>query len=191
MSTGSSDATTSGRRNWAILLPLLLFGGLALVFLLQLVSGRDASVVPSALIGAPAPAAEVTPIAGLDTPLLDTSAFQGEVTIVNFWASWCAPCRAEHPLIVDLAGRGDVRVVGINYKDRPEQAKSFLDELGNPFSALGADVNGRVGIEWGVYGMPETFIIGRDGRIAYKHVGPLTPSAVEGRFGNALAAALQ
>jgi len=105
--------------------------------------------------------------------------FKSAVTVLNVWASWCVPCRDEAPLLVRLAGDKRIRIIGINYKDQPDNARRFLGRYGNPFAASGADTSGRAAIEWGVYGVPETFIIGRDGRIAYKLVGPLTPDNLE------------
>ena len=102
--------------------------------------------------------------------------------MVNVFASWCIPCRVEHPIITRLAERDDVAVFGLNYKDKPEDAKAWLAELGDPYDRIGADRDGRVGIDWGVYGVPETFVVGRDGRIRYKHVGPLTAEAVAERI---------
>jgi cytochrome c biogenesis protein CcmG, thiol:disulfide interchange protein DsbE len=101
---------------------------------------------------------------------------------VNVFASWCVACRAEHPVLVELAGRHVVPIHGLNYKDKPADAAQWLDRLGDPYTRTGADLDGRIGIDWGVYGVPETFVIGRDGRIAYKHVGPLTPEFVRDRL---------
>ena len=105
--------------------------------------------------------------------------FKNAVTVLNVWASWCVPCRDEAPLLIKLAGDKRIRLVGINYKDQADNARRFLGRFGNPFAASGADASGRAAIEWGVYGVPETFIVGRDGRIAYKLVGPLTPENLE------------
>lgn len=164
-------------RRLAVLLPLLLFLGLAGLFLAQLTSGRDGAAVPSALIGAPAPATVLPPLEGLGLPGLDLAAARGTVTLVNVWASWCPPCREEHPVLMALAEDPRFSIVGLNYKDRPENARRFLGDLGNPFDAVGVDQAGRAAIEWGVYGVPETFLIGRDGTIRYKHVGPISPDA--------------
>jgi cytochrome c biogenesis protein CcmG/thiol:disulfide interchange protein DsbE len=112
-------------------------------------------------------------------PGLDRAAFAGEVTVLNVWASWCVPCRDEAPLLTTLAQDSRIRVVGINYKDAPENARRFLGRFGNPFAANGIDANGRAAIEWGVYGVPETFVVGRDGRITYKLIGPITPDNLE------------
>ncbi|MBB2972032.1 DsbE family thiol:disulfide interchange protein [Mesorhizobium sp. RMAD-H1] len=182
----NSEATSAPnprRRLLLALLPLAIFLALAAIFTIQLLSGRDESVIPSALIGKPAPAITLPPLEGLmkdgrPVPGLDPASFTGEVTLVNVWASWCVPCRVEHPLLMQLASDERVRLVGINYKDSPENARRFLGDLGNPFSAVGADDNGRAAIEWGVYGVPETFLVGRDGKILYKHVGPFTPESI-------------
>ena len=119
-------------------------------------------------------------------PGLDSASLKGQVTVVNVWASWCAPCREEHPVLMQLARMQGVRLVGINYKDQAENARRFLGALGNPFSAVGADTAGRAAIDWGVYGVPESFIVDANGAIAYKHVGPLTEQALAGPFRQAL-----
>ncbi|PSJ53147.1 DsbE family thiol:disulfide interchange protein [Kumtagia ephedrae] len=161
---------------WAVL-PLAIFLALAALFFVQLMSGRDIAAVPSALIGAPAPETSLPPVEGLGLPGLDSSAFAGKVTLVNVWGSWCGPCREEHPILMALAEDKRFAIAGLNYKDQPENARRFLGDLGNPFSAVGADSSGRAAIDWGVYGVPETFVVGRDGKILYKHVGPLTPQS--------------
>jgi cytochrome c biogenesis protein CcmG/thiol:disulfide interchange protein DsbE len=175
------------------LLPVLVFAGLALLFLVRL-HGGDPSRVPSALIGRPAPAFALAPLEGLQrdgqpVPGLSRDDLKGRVTVVNVWASWCGPCRQEHPLLVELAKDPAIRVVGINQKDNPENARRFLGQLGNPFAAVGVDPNGRASIEWGVYGVPETFIVGADGTIRHKQIGPLTPETMDG-FREALRRAL-
>ncbi len=111
-------------------------------------------------------------------PGLNSSDFLGKVTLVNVWGSWCVPCRQEHPLLLELSKDNRFTLAGLNYKDRPENARRFLGELGNPFHAIGVDDAGRTAIDWGVYGVPETFLVGQDGKILYKHVGPLTPEAI-------------
>lgn len=168
----------AGRRRLLVFLPLLLFLGLAGVFLSQLLSGRDISAVPSALIGHPAPQTNLPPLEGMNLPGLDSKAFAGKVTLVNVFASWCAPCREEHPVLLGLSQDKRYVLAALNYKDQPENARRFLGDLGNPFQAIGSDPTGRTAIDWGVYGVPETFVVGKDGRIAFKHVGPLTPDAV-------------
>jgi len=162
------------------LAPVLVFAALAALFLVRLYAG-DPSRVPSALIGRPVPAFSLAPLPGLATAgqpvpgLSDADLESGRVTVVNIWASWCAPCRQEHPVLMDLAKDPSIRVVGINYKDNPENARRFLGQLGNPFSAVGVDPSGRTAIDWGVYGVPETFVVGPDGAIRHKHIGPLLP----------------
>lgn len=156
-----------------LLVPLLLFLALAALLFFRLGSG-DPSVVPSALLGREAPALQLPPLDGANVPAIDPASFKGNVTVVNVWASWCAPCRAEHPLLEKLSKDTRIRITGINYKDRPANALRFLKEYKNPFAAIGVDEAGRAAIEWGVYGVPETFLVGRDGRIRYKQVGPLT-----------------
>jgi cytochrome c biogenesis protein CcmG, thiol:disulfide interchange protein DsbE len=172
-----------GRRRLIVLAPLVVFLGLVLLFVIRLFAG-DPSRIPSALIGHPAPQTTLPPVAGLDrdgkpVPGLDPASFKGAVTVVNVWASWCVPCHDEAPLLMQLAQDSRLRVVGINYKDEPDNARRFLGRYGDPFAAAGADANGRAAIEWGVYGVPETFIVGRDARIAYKLVGPITPENLD------------
>jgi cytochrome c biogenesis protein CcmG/thiol:disulfide interchange protein DsbE len=185
----TSDIETPARTDYwrsriIVLAPLVLFLGLATLFLIRLGAG-DASRIPSALIGRPAPATNLPPLAGLErdgkpVPGLDGTMFKGAVTVLNVWASWCVPCVDEAPLLVRLARDSRVKVIGINYKDTPENARRFLARYGNPFAAAGADANGRASIEWGVYGVPETFVVGRDARIAFKLIGPITPDNLEG-----------
>ncbi len=179
MSAVADKSANVGRRRLVVLLPLFLFLGLVLLFLIRLYAG-DPSHIPSALIGHPAPETTLPPVAGLDrsgqpVPGIDPLSFKGAVTVVNVWASWCVPCHDEAPLLMQLAQDNRLRLVGINYKDEPENARRFLGRYGNPFAAAGADRSGRAAIEWGVYGVPETFVVGRDARIAYKLVGPITP----------------
>jgi cytochrome c biogenesis protein CcmG/thiol:disulfide interchange protein DsbE len=170
-----TETPSPPRRRLFVLLPLLIFLGLAGLFLSQLLSGRDVSEVPSALIGQPAPQTNLPPLEGSNLPGLDSKSFAGKVTLVNVFASWCAPCREEHPVLLALAQDKRFVMAALNYKDQPENARRFLGDLGNPFQAIGVDEAGRTAIDWGVYGVPETFVIGKDGKIAYKHVGPLTP----------------
>lgn len=172
-----------GHRRLITLIPLLAFLALAALFLYRLGTG-DASRIPSALIGQVAPATDLPPLPGLErdgkpVPGLDSVAFKGEVTLLNVWASWCGPCRDEAPLLMALAADRRFRIAGINLKDQADNARRFLDRFGNPFVANGVDNNGRAAIEWGVYGVPETFVVGRDGRIAYKLIGPITPNNLE------------
>jgi cytochrome c biogenesis protein CcmG, thiol:disulfide interchange protein DsbE len=171
------------RRRMLVLVPLVAFLALAALFVLRLGAG-DPSRIPSALIGRPAPRTDLPPLPGLDrdgkaVPGLNSAEFQGRVTVLNVWASWCVPCREEAALLMTVAADPRVHVVGMNYKDQPDNARRFLGRYGNPFAANGTDGNGRAAIEWGVYGVPETFVIGRDGRIAYKLIGPVTPDNLE------------
>lgn len=166
------------KRRWLTLLPLIAFGALAALFFLRLGSG-DPARIPSVLLGKPAPATTLPALAGLvengtQLPGLTPDLLKGKVTVVNVWASWCVPCHDEAPLLDRLAKDKRFQIIGINYKDATENARRFLGRYGNPFSAVGVDANGRASIEWGVYGVPETFIVGRDGRIAYKLIGPIT-----------------
>jgi cytochrome c biogenesis protein CcmG, thiol:disulfide interchange protein DsbE len=178
MSTVSSEGSGKKQRNLLLLLPLIVFLALAALFFYRLGAG-DPARIPSALIGRPAPATDLPPLPGLQrdgkaVPGLSGTAFQGSVTLVNVWASWCVPCHDEAPLLEQLAKDKRIQLVGINYKDSPDNARRFLNRYGNPFSAVGRDEAGRASIDWGVYGVPETFLVGRDGRIAYKLVGPIT-----------------
>src|SRR5436190_4515080 len=167
-----------------VLLPLAVFLALAALFFFRLGSG-DPSRIPSALIGHPAPETNMPAVPGLlardgkPLPGIAPADFRGAVTLVNVWASWCIPCHDEAPLLNALAADSRIRLVGINYKDQPDNARRFLGRHGNPFVAAGADGNGRASMEWGVYGVPETFLIGRDGKIAYKLVGPITEANLE------------
>ena len=181
--SAATDERAEGRRTRiVVLVPLVIFLGLVSLFLIRLYAG-DPSRIPSALIGHPAPQTMLPAVAGLErdgapVPGLDPAAFKGAVTLVNVWASWCVPCHDEAPLLLQLAEDHRLRVVGINYKDSAENARRFLGRYGDPFVAAGADFSGRAAIEWGVYGVPETFIVGRDARIAYKLVGPITPDNI-------------
>jgi cytochrome c biogenesis protein CcmG, thiol:disulfide interchange protein DsbE len=163
------------------ILPVLVFAGLALL-LWKGLSG-DPSTLPSVLINKPVPNFMLPAVSELQVPgLTDADLKKGSVTIVNIWASWCGPCRQEHPILMELAKRKDIVLVGINNKDDPANAARFLGALGQPFSAVGADTTGRVTIDWGGYGVPETFIVDGQGMIRHKHVGPLTAEIVEGVF---------
>jgi cytochrome c biogenesis protein CcmG/thiol:disulfide interchange protein DsbE len=182
----TTDATPRSkpeRRSWLMALPLVGFLALAGLFLLRL-NGDDPSKIPSALIGHPAPQTALPPLVGLvnnDTqvPGLDPATFKGKVSIVNVWASWCIPCHEEAPLLTALGTDKRLQLIGINYKDAPDNARRFLGRYGNPFGIVGVDGNGRAAIEWGVYGVPETFIVGREGTIVYKMVGPVTPENID------------
>ncbi|MFA6266288.1 MAG: DsbE family thiol:disulfide interchange protein [Pseudolabrys sp.] len=182
--SGTADTTPRKRsRNLVVLLPLIIFAGIAVLFFFGLGAG-DPSKLPSALIGKPVPPTDLPPLEALavngkPVPGLKDDMLKGNVTLVNVWASWCVPCHDEAPLLDQLAKDTRFRIVGINYKDAPDNARRFLYRYGNPFSAVGADVKGRTSIDWGVYGVPETFLVGRDGRIAYKMVGPITAQNID------------
>jgi len=170
------------RRSLLMLLPLIGFAVVAALFWVRL--GGDPSKIPSALIGRPAPATPLPALQGLSrdgaqVPGLDPAAFKGKVSVVNVFASWCVPCHDEAALFMTLGQDKRLQLVGINYKDAPDNARRFLGRYGNPFDIVGVDGNGRASIEWGVYGVPETFVIGRDGNIAYKLVGPVTPENID------------
>jgi cytochrome c biogenesis protein CcmG, thiol:disulfide interchange protein DsbE len=177
----SGDALRTSR--WLMALPLVVFAVLAAIFWFRLGSG-DPSRIPSALIGRPAPQTTLPALAGLlnngaQVPGLDPAVFKGKVSVVNVWASWCVPCHDEAPLLTELGRDNRLQIVGINYKDSPDNARRFLGRYGNPFGIVGVDANGRAAIEWGVYGVPETFIVGRQGTIVYKLVGPVTPDNID------------
>ena len=172
-----SEALESRRRPWLALLPIAAFLLIAALFYRGL-SGNP-SEIPSALIDKPVPQFDLPAVEGLASPGFSSSDLaKGEITLVNVWGSWCVPCRSEHPLLAELAKRRDIRVFGINYKDEPENARRFLGSLGNPFAAVGADRTGRVAIDWGVYGVPETFIVDGAGIIRLKWIGELTEDAM-------------
>jgi cytochrome c biogenesis protein CcmG/thiol:disulfide interchange protein DsbE len=178
MSEPSTVDAAPRTSRWLMVLPLAVFACLAAIFWFRL-GGGDPSRIPSALIGHPAPQTALPALEGLvnngaQVPGLDPSVFKGKVSVVNVWASWCVPCHDEAPLLTELGHDGRLQIVGINYKDSPDNARRFLGRYGNPFGIVGVDANGRASIEWGVYGVPETFIVGREGTIVYKMVGPVT-----------------
>lgn len=180
-----SETPTKPRRRLALLaLPLVVFLALAGLFFSRLESGGDPSRVPSALIGQVAPEARLEPLPGLmregvPVPGFDVADLKGKPTLVNVWASWCVPCREEHPVLMELARNPQWRLVGLNYKDAPDNARRFLGQNGVPYEAVGVDPNGRAAIDWGVYGVPETFVLDRNGVIVRKFVGPLTDQRVK------------
>lgn len=179
-----SRPTAGSRRSGLVLAPLVVFVAVAIMFVFALKRG-DPSRLPSALIGKPAPQLTLPAVEGLvhdGLPIVGFSAADlsgGQAAVVNFWASWCIPCVQEHPLLLALKERTGVKLYGVNHKDSPAAARRFLGRYGNPFAAVGSDSTGRVAIEWGVYGMPETFVIDGRGIIVHKHVGPLSPESLE------------
>jgi cytochrome c biogenesis protein CcmG, thiol:disulfide interchange protein DsbE len=167
--------------------PLIIFLALAVIFFRQMSSGIDVREIPSVLIGQPAPQFNLQDLEGLNSadgpvPGFSSDTLKGRVSVVNVWASWCAPCRTEHPIIMEIARDERFQVLGLNYKDQNENALRFLGQLGNPFDAVGVDPRGKAAIDWGVYGVPESFIVDAEGIVRYKHVGPLTPQTYQSRF---------
>ena len=182
MSSDIEEKATPPRRGLRILLallPLIVFAGLAAVFLMQLGYGKDISEIPSALIGTKAPVLNLAALEGANVPALTDAAVKGKLSLVNVFASWCVPCRQEHPILKELAKDSRITIVGINYKDRQENALRFLGELGNPYAAIGVDPNGKAAIDWGVYGIPESYLVAADGTILYKRVGPFDDKSVQ------------
>jgi len=193
--TDVTEAAANRRRTVLLLIPLAIFLALAALFFFRLGAG-DPNRIPSALIGREVPRTELPPVEGLlrdgtPVPGLSPALFQGKVTLVNVWASWCVPCHDEAPLLDELSRDKRFQIVGINYKDQADNARRFIGRYGNPFAAVGADPNGRAAIDWGVYGVPETFIVGKDGRIAYKLVGPITEQNLAAAVKPAIEKALQ
>lgn len=163
-------------RRVALLLPLAVFVGLAVVLAWGM--SRDPSTIPSALIGKPVPQFSLPLVKGRVLGL-SSSDLRGEVSLVNVFASWCVACREEHPVFMKLKAESIAPIHGLNYKDQPDNAARWLNTMGDPYTRTGADIDGRVAIDWGVYGVPETFVITKDGRIAYKHIGAVTPQVLD------------
>ena len=183
----TTPAPAIRRRRLVAFLPLVLFIGLAGVFLYQLGSGKNASDIPSVLIGTKAPSLALPGLEGLVTdgkpvPALTDAAIAGKLALVNVWASWCVPCRQEHPILLELSRDPRIVLAGINYKDKNDNALKFLRELGNPFAAVGVDPAGKAAIDWGVYGIPETYLVGPDGEILFKQIGPFTTESLRDRL---------
>jgi cytochrome c biogenesis protein CcmG/thiol:disulfide interchange protein DsbE len=193
-STGPAKPSGGFGRYAVALLPLAFFAVIALTAAKMLyeqdVNGKNISEIPSALIGTKAPALDLSPLEGADRPALTTAEIAGRLTLVNVFASWCVPCREEHPMLLELSKDPRINLVGINYKDRAENALRFLGELGNPFNAIGVDPNGKAAIDWGVYGIPESYLVGPDGTILYKKVGPFDAQAIETQLMPAIEKAL-
>ena len=164
-------------RRLLFVLPVLLFAGLALYFALALRPGRDPTLVPSALVGKPVPAFDLPPLQP-GKPGIATKDLKGQVTLLNFFASWCIPCRAEQPVLMQLTRDAKATVYGIAYKDKPEASRAFLAETGDPFARIAVDASGRTAIDFGLYGVPETYVVDRDGIIRFRQVGPLDPDTL-------------
>lgn len=160
---------------FALVMPIIAFLGVSVALGWGLT--RDPREIPSALIGKPVPDFALPPVQGRSLGLSSTD-LRGEVSLVNVFASWCTACREEHPLFMRLAELGSIPLHGLNYKDRPADAEAWLDTLGDPYMRTGADRNGRVAIDWGVYGVPETYVIDHEGRIVFKHVGPVSEAVL-------------
>ncbi len=175
------------KRGLFMSVPLLVV--IAMVGLFASTINRDTSLLPSVLINKPAPEFSLPPIENIENnlPGFSKQDLLGHVSVVNVFASWCIPCRQEHRFLMDLAATSDVKIFGLNQKDAPENARAFLVELGNPYDGVGADTNGRVSIDWGVYGVPETFVINAEGTITYKQIGPLS----ENTYRNGLLPAIE
>ena len=173
---------------WLASVPLLIATVIGGFFLWGLDPDRDPNAIPSVLISRPAPAFELEAVAGLDTPGLSRADLVGNErpVIVNVFASWCVPCRAEHAVLTAFVEQEERTLFGINYKDEPEDAVRWLDELGNPYARIGSDLTGRAGIEWGISGVPETFIVAPDGTVLYRYVGPVVGEDSVQRFRDAL-----
>ena len=174
------DAKVGKFRHLAYFVPVIVFGVIVGYFLWGLDPERDPRAIPSVMIDKPVPEFDLAPIEGMEGPGLKTADLTGgQVTLVNFFASWCVPCRVEHAFLIELVERDGVRLFGINYKNEPEEARAWLAELGNPYAQIGADTSGRAGIEWGVYGLPETFVIDKQGRIRYRQAGAINRPILE------------
>lgn len=166
-----TSETQKPRRGLSMTLPLSVFIGITILLAIGLT--MDPKEVPSPLIDKPAPKIDLPPVQGRRLGLANSD-LEGEVSLVNVFASWCVACRQEHPLLMELSRRNLLPIHGLNYKDQPDDAEGWLDALGDPYTRTGADLDGRVGIDWGVYGVPETFVIDKNGNIAYKHIGPIS-----------------
>lgn len=182
--TQSAPASSGKKARYILaLLPLLAFAGFAGIAAKMLyeqdVNGLDVSAIPSALIDTKAPSLSLPPLEGANVPALTDAAVTGKLTLVNVFASWCVPCRQEHPMLKELSKDERLNVVGINYKDKSDNAVRFLGELGNPYAAIGIDPNGKAAIDWGVYGIPETYLVDQAGTIVYKKVGPIDVATYE------------
>ena len=189
MNEESGETRNRGKKGvvWLAAIPLAVFLLLAVIFMKQLYAGGSTSEIPSVLIGKPAPALDLPPLEGLvaqdgQLPGIASGMLEGKTSVINVWASWCVPCRAEHPLMERLGNDPRFQLLGVNYKDQAGNALRFLGQLGNPYDAVGVDLRGKAAIDWGVYGVPETFIVDPEGKVRYKHVGPLTEEGLREKF---------
>lgn len=192
MSDNSETKTRASqlKRRLLVFSPLLIFSLMAIFFFLQLTSGRNVQDIPSVLIGKQAPELALPAIEGSGLPGVAQDQIKGKLTLLNVWASWCGPCRVEHPFLMELAQDTRLQIVGLNYKDKSANANRFLSELGNPYVAVGVDPNGVAAIDWGVYGVPESFLISPEGMILYKHIGPITETSFQTKVLPAIQTAL-
>jgi len=172
----AAEPSRRGLGRYIFIVPVAVFAAMAVAFAVGLM--LDPTKIPSVLIGKPVPEFRLPPVQGR-TPGLSSDDLKGEVSLVNVFASWCAECRVEHPLLMRLAAEGTVPINGLNYKDKPDDAANWLNTLGDPYVRTGADRDGRVAIEWGVYGVPETFVVDRNGTIVYKHIGALSAKTLK------------
>lgn len=171
-------------------MPIAVFASMAIILWYGL--SRNPNDLPSALIGKSVPEFSLPAIEGSNIPSFTSADLKsGGVSVVNIWASWCGPCRLEHPIMMELSKRTDIRLYGINNKDKPENARRFLGTLGQPYVAIGADTDGRTTIDWGSYGVPETFIVDGQGMIRFKWIGPLSPEIMAGTFAGEIEKAKQ
>ena len=175
-------------RRLVFLLPIAIVAILVAIFWIGLDPKRDKSVLPSALVGNPAPGVDLPGLSD-DAPRLVLAEFKGQLVAINFFASWCLPCRAEHPLLKQITAEFGVPVIGVAWKDKPEASRAFLQELGDPYAATGTDHNGRTGIDFGITGVPETFLVGADGIVLYRFAGPLSPEGLREQLAPAIAEA--
>ncbi|MCK8463095.1 DsbE family thiol:disulfide interchange protein [Aliiroseovarius sp. S1339] len=168
--------------------PILIALVLGAFFLWGLNPERDPNAIPSVLISQPVPEFDLAALDGVGVPGLSQAYLTDNPApvVVNVFASWCVPCRAEHAVLTQMVERDGVRLMGINYKDKPEDARAWLEDLGNPYERIGSDLNGRAGIEWGISGVPETFIVSGDGTVLYRYVGPVVGPDAEEKFATAL-----
>ncbi|HKP25561.1 MAG TPA: DsbE family thiol:disulfide interchange protein [Dongiaceae bacterium] len=177
-------------RRLIFLLPIAIVAVLVAIFWIGLDPKRDKSILPSALVGNPAPAFDLPGLSD-NAPRLTLVQFKGKLVAINFFASWCLPCRAEHPLLKQITAEFGVPVIGVAWKDKPEASQAFLAQLGDPYAATGDDHNGRTGIDFGITGVPETFLVGPDGTVLYRFAGPLSPEGLRDQLAPAIAEAKQ
>lgn len=173
---------------WKFLLPAAAFVALAVLFAFGLNPKRDIHALPSPLIGKPAPEFSLTDVLDANR-MVSNSTLKGQVYVLNVWATWCVPCREEHPSLLAIAHTGRVPIIGLNWKDNRDRAKLWLEQLGNPYQAVAFDGDGRAAIDWGVYGAPETYLVGKDGKVLFKFISPMSQEVWDQEFVPRIAAA--